>query len=444
MIRGGMMPLLLVLGYVWPEPDSSAAGWRMLSLLQLYRQQGWRIIFASAADNSPHRFDLTAWGIEEAAVRLNDQSFAGQLRQWQPAVVLFDRFMLEEQFGWWVDEICPQALKLLDSEDLHCLRSARQQAFVQSRAVSSADLRSELAMREIAAILRCDLTLTISRAELALLTDFYQVPAAQLLYCPFLLDDVTVQWGFEFAQRQHLSFIGNFRHEPNWQAVLRLKRLWPELRRQLPGVELHIYGAYPPPKATQLHAPAQGFYVKGWADRAEQAFSGYRLCLAPLSFGAGLKGKIVDAMRFGTPVVTTPIGAEGISHAAQQTDFPGCVATEDAELIAATVELYQQALLWQQARQRMESCLAQFSLALLQPALWTQLEDARAQLEAMRQQAFIGRMLKYHHHRSTKFMAQWIEAKNRLPADLPEETSDAGSGTTGTTAERETGDRADP
>ena len=75
-----------------------------------------------------------------------------------------------------------------------------------------------------------------------MLTDFYQVPAAQLLYCPFLLDDVTVQWGFEFAQRQHLSFIGNFRHEPNWQAVLRLKRLWPELRRQLPGVELHIYG----------------------------------------------------------------------------------------------------------------------------------------------------------------------------------------------------------
>ena len=90
------MPLLLVLGYVWPEPNSSAAGWRMLSLLQLYRQQGFRIIFASAAEKSPHRFDLSNWGIEEASVAINCQSFASQLRQWQPAVVLFDRFMLEE------------------------------------------------------------------------------------------------------------------------------------------------------------------------------------------------------------------------------------------------------------------------------------------------------------------------------------------------------------
>ena len=68
------MPLLLVLGYVWPEPNSSAAGWRMLSLLQLYRQQGFRIIFASAAEKSPHRFDLSNWGIEEASVALNCHS----------------------------------------------------------------------------------------------------------------------------------------------------------------------------------------------------------------------------------------------------------------------------------------------------------------------------------------------------------------------------------
>ena len=418
------MPLLLVLGYVWPEPNSSAAGWRMLSLLQLFRQQGYRIVFASAAEKSPHRFDLSAWGIEEASVALNCQSFATQLQQWRPTVVLFDRFMLEEQFGWWVDDICPQALKLLDSEDLHCLRFARQQAFSAHRAVTSADLRSELAMREVAAILRCDLTLTISMAEHRLLTGLYQVPVSQLLYCPFLRDDVTVDTSVPFDARRHLSFIGNFRHEPNWQAVLRLKQLWPALRARLPGVELHIYGAYPPPKATQLHAPKQGFFIKGWADHAAQAFRDYRLCLAPLSFGAGLKGKIIDAMRYGTPVVTTEIGAEGISQQPDFSDFPGAVTDEDVELLDATVALYQQQSLWQQAQDKAPSCLAQFSAELLHPKLWQRIDAVQQQLSSHRSEAFLGSMLKYHHHRSTKFMAQWIEAKNKLAAQESQECSD--------------------
>ena len=113
------MPLLLILGYVWPEPNSSAAGWRMLSLIQIYRQQQWRIVFASPAELSVHRFDLTSWGIDEVQIELNSSSFDEQLASWQPDVVLFDRFMLEEQFGWRVDEICPNAQKLLDSEDQH-------------------------------------------------------------------------------------------------------------------------------------------------------------------------------------------------------------------------------------------------------------------------------------------------------------------------------------
>lgn len=421
------MPLLLVLGYVWPEPKSSAAGWRMLSLLQLFQRQGWQVVFASAADKSPHRFDLSQLGIEEVNIALNCDSFAVQLRQWQPAAVLFDRFMLEEQFGWWVDEICPQALKLLDSEDLHCLRFARQQAFNEQRPVDPADLTGELALREIAAIHRCDLTLTISRAELQLLTDFYQVPAAQLIYCPFFIENCEIDSSSSFTERQHFSFIGNFRHEPNWQAVLRLKRLWPVLRKQLPQAELHIYGAYPPPKATQLHAPKHGFFIKGWAAQASDAFLNYRVCLAPLSFGAGLKGKIIDAMGFGTPVVTTGIGAEGISHSADYQDFPGIVADDDEAFIASAVALYQDQTLWLAARQKAGLCLAQFNAAELIPQVWQQLFAVQQQLSQHRQQSFTGNMLKYHHHRSTKFMAQWISAKNKLAALQPKEPSDGAS-----------------
>ncbi len=419
------MPLLLVIGYVWPEPASSAAGWRMLSLLQMFVQANWRVIFASSAEPGIQPADLAALGIETAVIELNNDSFAKQLAGWQPTAVMFDRFMLEEQYGWWVDDVCPQALKILDSEDLHCLRHARAAAFRQQRAVMPADLTNELALREIAAILRCDLTLTISSAELALLTDFYQVPATQLLYCPFMLANRDIQPGECFANRQHVSFIGNFRHEPNWQTVLRLHRLWPELRLQLPaGTELHIYGAYPPPKATALAMPKQGFHIKGWASQAQTAFSTYRVLAAPIPFGAGLKGKIVEAALFGCPVVTSEYGAEGFAEPPDWGGFPGLVASDDQSFCQAVSRLYQDETLWLSTRANAVDWLEQFAQERVATDVMMIVHQTLADLAVHRQRHFTGQMLKYHHHRSTKFMGQWITAKNALArvqsARLPE------------------------
>lgn len=432
--------LLVVLGYVWPEPDSSAAGRRMLSLLQIYRRQGWQIIFASPAEQGPHRFKLEQWQIEEQQIPLNDSAFDEWLKQLQPDVVLFDRFMLEEQFGWRVEAVCPDALRLLDSEDLHCLRQARQQAYLAKRPLQSRDLFSEMAQREIAAILRCDLTLTISRAEMQLLTSQFQVPESQLLYCPFLLDDPIFHPGAAFSERQHFISIGNFRHEPNWQSVLWLKQqIWPLIRARLPKAEVHIYGAYPPPKATALHAPKQGFLIKGWAENAHQVLQQARVCLAPLQFGAGLKGKFIDAMQTGTPSVTTAIGAEGmraqdtsvaavpISASAESpestecqslsADFAGLVAEDPAQIAQAAVLLYQDESLWL-AKQQLGYQILQhhFARSTLEPEIWQRLEVVRQHLPEHRSQHFYGAMLRFHHHRSTRFMGQWIEAKTKLAA----------------------------
>lgn len=408
------MALLVVLGYVWPEPASSAAGWRMLSLLELYRSQGWQVIFASAAERGPHRADLAALGISEVNIALNCSSFDRWIAELQPDVVLFDRFMLEEQFGWRVEAACPNALRLLDSEDLHFLRAARQQAFKEKRQLQPLDLHSELAMREIAAILRSDLTLTISEYEMTLLQQQFQLPASQLLYCPFLLKQQAPLALPDFPERKNFVFIGNFRHEPNWQAVLWLQQIWPLIRAELPGAELHIYGAYPPPKATALHNSKQGFLIKGWADDAHQVLREARVCLAPLPFGAGLKGKFIDAMQNGTPCVTTAIGAEGMCLNAE---FAGLVAEDNHSIAGAAVRLYQDEMLWRASQQQGFAILQQkFAYEALQPAVWQQLEQARANLSQHRAQHFIGAMLRQHQFRSTKFMGQWIEAKTKLAA----------------------------
>lgn len=409
------MSLLVVLGYVWPEPASSAAGWRMLSLLELYRAQGWQIVFASAAERGPHRADLLSLGISEVTINLNCSSFDQWIAGLQPDVVLFDRFMLEEQFGWRVEAACPQALRVLDSEDLHCLRAARQQAFKEKRPLQTRDLYSELAIREIAAILRCDVTLTISEYEMTLLQQTFQVPASQLVYCPFLLQHTSDTAVLpDFASRQHFVFIGNFRHEPNWQAVLWLQQIWPLIRRQLPQAELHIYGAYPPPKATALHNAKQGFLIKGWADDAAAVMQYARVCLAPLPFGAGLKGKLIDAMQNGTPSVTTAIGSEGMCLNEQ---FAGLVAGDNQGIADAACVLYQDEQQWLAAQQQGFAILAQkFARKTLEPVIWQQLEAARTQLDSHRSQLFYGLMLRQQQYRSSKFMGQWIEAKTRLAA----------------------------
>jgi glycosyltransferase involved in cell wall biosynthesis len=413
---------LLVLGYVWPEPNSSAAGSHMLTLLTLFVQQGWQVTFASPAQQGEHKVDLTKLGIDEQAVALNCSSFDDFITELNPNIVLFDRFMLEEQFGWRVAKYCPEALRILDTEDLHSLRHARHLALKQSRTLTTADLNNDLAKREIAAIFRCDLSLIISDYELTLLKNHYAVPEHILLHCPFMLDlQHFAPSEISYADRQHFISIGNFRHDPNWDAVLWLKQaIWPLIRTQLPKAELHIYGAYPPPKATQLHNPQQGFLVKGWAEDAKHVMQQAKVCLAPLRFGAGIKGKLAEAMFCGTPNVTTNIGVEGMTMGLEwsglTTDLTnfGDQDTSAKDFAKNAVQLYQEQELWQQKKQQGYRLIkANFDKGQIQEKLLIRIADIANNLSSHRTNNFIGQMLQHHQLKSTQYMAQWIEAKNR-------------------------------
>src|SRR5690606_5459984 len=123
-----MIQKLLIIGFVWPEPKSSAAGSRMMQLIEAYISFGYDVTFASACAKTETAFDLKTIGIQTENIQLNHSSFDDFVKQLQPDAVLFDRFMTEEQFGWRVAEQCPNALRILDTEDLHCLRKGRQQA----------------------------------------------------------------------------------------------------------------------------------------------------------------------------------------------------------------------------------------------------------------------------------------------------------------------------
>ena len=409
---------VLIIGTVWPEPGSSGAGLRMMELMRLFVRQHWQVTFACTAAESEHMADLEELGIQRQKILINDSSFDTFLEENRPDMVVFDRFPIEEQFGWRVEKVCPNALRVLETIDLHCLRQARHQVFKRQpevvKDVPTSDLYNEIALREIAAILRCDLSIMVSDYEMDLLQKQFCIDASLLHLCPFMFGEQQIQReNPSFEQRQHFVTIGNFRHAPNWDAVLWLKQeIWPRIRSRLAEAELHIYGAYTPPKATALHKPGDGFYIKGRAEDVNQVMLSARLCLAPLRFGAGIKTKLAEAMLNGTPNVTTSVGAEAM---ATGLPWSGLIADSADDFSVQAISLYQDKTAWQQCQQHgFEIVQSKFNETGNGESLIRRIRQVRENLAVHRQNNFTGSMLRYHHHRSTEFMSRWIEAKNRL------------------------------
>ncbi|GAA5521131.1 glycosyltransferase family 4 protein [Aliifodinibius salicampi] len=409
-------PSLLVIGSVWPEPDSSAAGRRMMEILSLFQKQNYEITFASTADKSNYSVDLEQKGINEQPVKLNDSSFDEFIRGLRPEVVLFDRFTTEEQFGWRVAENCPQAMRILDSEDLHCLRRVRKKAIRDGRSFNTEELlQADVAKREAASIYRCDLSLIISEYEMEVLQKVFRVDPSLLHYLPFLIEPIDKKqqnnW-LDFSERRHFVTIGNFRHPPNWDAVQYLKKdIWPLIRSSLPKAELHIYGAYPSQKVQQLHQPEEGFHIKGRAEDAKKVVGKAKVMLAPLRFGAGLKGKLVEGMECGTPSVTTDIGAEGLQG---NLNWPGAVENNPENFVDSSVELYTNREKWQKAQKYGVNIInKRFSKNNFEEQFITRLNRIKEGLESHRRQNFTGSMLMHHTAASTRYMSKWIEEKNK-------------------------------
>ena len=403
---------ILIIGYVWPEPNSSAAGSRMMQLLRCFHKKQWTISFASPAQQTEHMADLSLLGITPESIELNDASFDHYIAQKKADIVIFDRFMMEEQFGWRVEKFSPNSLRVLNTEDLHSLRQARQTAIKQNTTFEVEGLYSDQGIREIASIHRCDLTLMISETETQLLKQEFHVPDTHLLHLPFMLDaSENCNTFIPFEEREHFISIGNFRHAPNWDAVLQLKQeIWPKIRKRLPKAELHIYGAYPPPKATQLHNTKEGFLVKGWAESAQEVMGNARICLAPLRFGAGIKGKLVEAMQMGTPSITTKIGAESMHGLLP---WNGVITDDIDVFVDAAVSLYGDKTSWQFMQQNGRNILeSRYQATEWEPKLIQRLTLQHRLQDSLRKKHFLGLMLRHHSLKSTQYMSQWIELKN--------------------------------
>jgi glycosyltransferase involved in cell wall biosynthesis len=215
----------------------------------------------------------------------------------------------------------------------------------------------------------------------------------------------------KFSERKHFVSIGNFLHEPNWQTVLQLKKLWKSIKKALPEAEMHIYGAYVSEKAKQLHTEKEGFIIKGRAKSVESVFNSAKVLLAPIPYGAGLKGKLVESMQFGLPNVTSKIGAEAMHGTL---NWNGFITNSDEKFIEKAIALYSNEVFWNTAQKNgVELVNKRYKKALFETEFVLTINDLLSNLNKHRNQNFLGQILQHQSLQSTKFMSRWIELKNK-------------------------------
>lgn len=398
----------LLIAKTWPEPASTAAGRRTIDLLSILSND-FEIHVASAAEVTPFQANLEDMGFTGHTIAVNDDTFDDWIGRLSPDMVIYDRYVMEEQFGWRVRQFAPKAMTLLDTSDLHFLRMARQQAFKKQAPI---DLYHDVTIREITAIQRCDLTLLISEFEQQLLVETFLIAANKLLYLPFLAEQPIVRTHNSFQQRQHCMMIGGFKHEPNRDAARWLRdTLWPRIAKKLPNhVQMHVYGGYADHAINQLHSPKHNFYIKGRADDALKTMNQYRLNLAPLRFGAGQKGKIFEGWVSGTPTLSTPIGLESMANE----DEVGFSPTIDPEGFAQQcAEFYLNETSWCQAQDNGYRLLSKrFSKNEHMPRFLSIVKTTLSQLNQHRHHDIHSRVLWQNQFKAHEYLSRWITLKN--------------------------------
>lgn len=409
------MKKVIVIGKNWPEPKTTAAGMRMMQLLFFFQELAEEVVFASAASPSPFSELFERDAIRTKAIQLNDVSFNQWIKEEQPSLVVFDRFMVEEQFGWRVQEAAPQALRLLNTEDLHSLRAARGQVLSGGELLESKWIVSPVTHRELASILRCDLTLLVSHFEYDWLQSHLPQAAKNCFVLPFLfspLAENTFESLPSFKNRRGFVFVGNGKHEPNQDAVdWFATTIWPLIHRELPQSECLVIGGYWNSHHIARYKNIPGLQFTGQVDELGDILSGKRINLLPLRYGAGIKGKLADGMRAGCVTVSTAQGVEGLKQVER---FPGALLENPTAFATRAIELHQDEQAWNQHQTEITSFFnSNYSREEGHQRFKSALQEALDGLEQKRAANLLQQLITHHSLKSTEYLSRYIALKNQ-------------------------------
>ncbi|GAA4998694.1 glycosyltransferase [Pseudoluteimonas lycopersici] len=348
---------ILIIDALTPQPDHDSGSLRLVNLMQLLREGGAHVAFLPA--NREHAGRYTE-ALQESGVECWYAPFGKRAPAWLrehghrfDTIVVCRHYVLRE-FLPLLRKHAPQARIVFDTVDLHYLRERRGAEVSGDAAL----LRTSEATkaRELDLIARSDVTLVVSEAERALLAT--DAPNARVEVLSNLHQ--LAGPGGSFAARKDLVFVGGLRHPPNVDAVRWfVEDVFPNIRSRLADVRFHCIGSHVTAEIEALSA-YPGVVVHGHVPDISPYMDGCRIGLAPLRYGAGVKGKVNLSMAHGQPVVATSCAVEGM-HLEPGRDV---LVADDAQGFAdAVVALYRDEALWNTlARNGMRNVAEHFSL----------------------------------------------------------------------------------
>ena len=335
--------LALVLDHNWPQPDRDAGSVEIVNMVQGLHNLGFTTILAASEQHAGEQ--IARDRLVELGYRCLGPQDAPSVEAWlRVQGADLDLAMLCRVFcgGAFLEQIqrnSPKARLVFNSIDLNWVREQRR-AQVTGDAFLAGSIEM-LRTREQHVIRSCDATIVVSDAEGALLET--EMPDCRVSVLPLARPIAPGPAGF--AEREGFGFIGGFVHAPNEDAVRWFTSdIWSFVRRLLPDARMAIAGADPP---VDLVSGAEGMTVLGHIPDVAPWFNSLRATVAPLRFGAGIKGKVASSLAAGVPCVATPMAVEGMGLGS--TD--GVVVAETPEEIAAAlVQLHQDPSYWEAMR----------------------------------------------------------------------------------------------
>lgn len=338
--RRGTRGIVVVVDHHVPRPDEDSGSVRMFGLLTTLRRLGWYVIFVP--DNRSHGDvwgdRLLAAGVEVFCGPEPIEQFLASLRG-SVAAVIGARVGIAWPYLSMIRRVLPNVPFLFDTVDLHHLREQREAELTGDPAA----LERAAATRalELGLVTASDATFVVSPYEVEVLAR--EVPGARVHVVPNVHERRPAGPGPE--RRRGILFVGSFAHPPNIDAVRWFAdEILPLVRQEEPTAVLRVVGRGAPEDLTR-DLPA-GVEVLGWVEDLTDLYATSRVSVAPLRYGAGIKGKVGEALSHGLPVVATPVAAEGMGVL---DGVHGAVAEDPAAFAAGVVRLLRDDDLWRSA-----------------------------------------------------------------------------------------------
>ena len=375
-IEGAMRPVaggcqrILFIDDIVPMPDQASGGVRAFNILKVLARLGHAVTFIG---ENPHADEKYRRPLQELGVRVlysphyesledylyRDLKHHCQSRQFDTIVIA--RHMIARRYLNLLREMCPDSRIIFDTVDLHYLRQERE-AELHDDAVGLAGAGTAKQL-EYEIMARTEQTWVVSDAEVEIIAD--EVPEIDVRIVSNVIDVVGTE--VTFSDRKDICFIGGYQHPPNIDAVIWFAdEVWPLVQEKLPKLSFRIAGSAAPPEVEAL-GRRDGIEFLGFVDSAEDLFEECRLSVAPLRYGAGVKGKINQSMSLGVPVISTRVGAEGMGL---EHDHDVLVADDPEAFADAIVRAYQDEKLWKQLQENgLDTMRRLFSLEAMESRL---------------------------------------------------------------------------